>query len=92
MDVRLASAKDYHRHETPLLVVPVHDEKGKAVPELPRALSSLLDDVRDDLRGRIGHVIVVNTGLAQGPKRVAFVGIIPSRHQQKFRLIGSKYW
>src|SRR4051812_44519692 len=74
MDVRLVSSKDLQRHDTALLVVPVHDEDGKATPELPKALADVLQDVREDLRGRVGHVVVANTGLDKGPRRVAFIG------------------
>jgi leucyl aminopeptidase len=75
MEVKLVSAKEIQRHRTPLLAVPVRDQNGKAAPQLPAALKAVLKGVGDDLRGRVGHVVVVNTGLAQGPKRVAFIGV-----------------
>ena len=75
MDVRLVSSKDLQKHDTELLVVPVHDEDGKAAPDLPKALAELLEDVRGDLRGRVGSIVIANTGLDRGPKRVAFIGV-----------------
>jgi leucyl aminopeptidase len=75
VDVRLVSKKEIQSHDTPLLAVPVRDEEGKAAPELPAGLGAVADAVRDDLRGRVGHVVVANTGLAKGPQRVAFIGV-----------------
>ncbi|MSR35203.1 MAG: leucyl aminopeptidase [Gemmatimonadetes bacterium] len=75
VDVRLVSPKEIQRHDTPLLVVPVRDDEGKAAAELPPGLGAALDHVRDDLRGRVGHVVVVNTGASKGPRRIAFVGV-----------------
>jgi leucyl aminopeptidase len=75
VDLRLASAQEIQRHDTPLLAVPVRDDEGKAAPSLPAALNAVLETVRDDVRGRVGHVVVANTGLAKGPRRIAFIGV-----------------
>jgi len=74
--VGLVAAQDLGRRSTPLLAVAVADKEGQAVsPELPGALGEAMHAARTDMRGRIGHVVVANTGLAQGPERVAFIGV-----------------
>ena len=79
MDVRLVSARELAKRDTPLLVVAVHDEKGKAGPDdLPRGIADAVASAREDVRGRVGHVVVANTGLDHGPRRVAFVGVGPA--------------
>ena len=76
VEVRLVSARGIARHPTPLLAVAVHDEQGRAVPpDLPGAFADAIGGAHDDLRGRMGHVVIVNIGLADGPQRVAFIGV-----------------
>ena len=75
MSVRLVSFREIQRHPTPLLVVPVHDEGGAArIPDLPGPISQLVQSARDDLRGRVGHQVIVSSTLDQGPRRIAFIG------------------
>ena len=75
MDVRLVSARDVGKRPTPLLAVAVHDEKGRAVvPELA-GLDDVARAAHEDVRGRVGSVVIVSTGLAKGPRRVAFIGV-----------------
>ena len=76
VNVGLVSVPDVGRHATPLLAVAVAEEDGQAVsPDLPGALGDALSSARTDMRGRVGHVMIANTGLAQGPQRVAFIGV-----------------
>ena len=77
VDVRLVPAREIAKTPTPLLAVAVHEEKGRAVvPELA-GLDDVARGAREDLRGRVGHVVIVNTGLEKGPRRVAFIGVGP---------------
>ncbi len=79
MDVRLVPAAELARHDTPLLAVAVHDEQGKAAPpDLPRGIADAVKSAREDVRGRVGHVVVASTGLEHGPRRVAFIGVGPA--------------
>ena len=76
VEVGLVAALDLGRRSTTLLAVAVSDEKGQAVsPDLPGVLGEAMRAARTDMSGRIGHVVVANTGLAQGPERVAFIGV-----------------
>lgn len=79
MDVRLVALDQLQRHRTPLLAVPVHDGAGGRVrPELPGLPASVLTDagaLAEDVRGRIGHVVVAGTALPEGPRRIAFIGV-----------------
>jgi leucyl aminopeptidase len=75
VDVRLVSPKEIQRYDTPLLAVAVRDEGGKPAPQLPPGLSSVLKSGREDIRSRVGHVVVLSTGLKKGPERVAFIGV-----------------
>ena len=74
--VGLVPALELGRHSTPLLAVAVADEGEQAVsPELPGVTGDALSAARADMRGRVGHVAMTNTGLSQGPRRVAFIGV-----------------
>jgi leucyl aminopeptidase len=75
VDVRLVSPKEIQRYDTPLLAVAVRDEGGKPAPQLPAGLSSVIERGREDIRSRVGHVVVVGTGLKKGPQRIAFIGV-----------------
>jgi len=76
VEVGLVAAQDLGRRSTALLAVAVSDEEGRAVsPDLPGELGEAIRAARADVRGRVGHVVVANTGLAQGPERVAFIGV-----------------
>ena len=73
VEVGLVAARELGRRSTPLLAVAVSDEGGQAVsPDLSGVLG---ETMRADMRGRVGHVVVANTGLTQGPERVAFIGV-----------------
>src|SRR5690606_2471590 len=60
-------------HRTALLAVPVHAEDS-APPALPKVLAEWVGSAREDARGRVGHVVVANTALTDGPRRVALIG------------------
>ena len=76
VEVGLVAARDLGSRSTPLLAVAVGDEGGQAVsPDLPGVLAEAMRAARADMRGRVGHVVIANTGLAQGPERVAFIGV-----------------
>jgi leucyl aminopeptidase len=75
VDVRLVSPKEIQRYDTPLLAVAVRDEGGKPAPQLPKGLTSLLKIGSDDVRARVGHTVVLNTGLTKGPERIALIGV-----------------
>tara|TARA_B100001123_G_scaffold312325_2_gene349319 strand:+ start:933 stop:2429 length:1497 start_codon:yes stop_codon:yes gene_type:complete len=76
VEVGLVAASDLGRCPTPLLAVAVGDKRGQAVlPDLPSVLAEAMHAVRTDMRGRVGHVVIAHTGLAQGPERVAFIGV-----------------
>ena len=79
MEVRLVSAGDVQRHPTPLFVLAVHDEQGRAeAADLPPGVFEAVHAAREDVRGRVGHIVIANTGLDQGPRRVAFIGVGPA--------------
>jgi leucyl aminopeptidase len=77
-DIRLIVTDLLQQHVTPLLAVPVHDGGGAAgrpeLPGLPGSLLGAAGPLGDDVRGRVGHVVVAGSSLAAGPRRVAFIG------------------
>jgi leucyl aminopeptidase len=78
-DVRLVASDQLERHRTSLLAVPVHDTKaagpGPELPALPASLLAAAGSLGEDVRGRVGHVVIAGSSVADGPRRVAFIGV-----------------
>ena len=76
VDVRLVRSDEPAGYCAELLAVAVSEsDPGTALAALPEPLLEAIGPARGDVRGRTGHVVVVHTALAEGPGRVALIGV-----------------
>ena len=76
MDVRLVPADRLAELPADLLAVPVPEgDDASEWTDLPAPLLGAIGPARGDAGGRAGHVVVAHTGLADGPRRVALIGV-----------------
>ena len=76
MDVRHVSSAEVADHDTPLLVIPVHELDAGISVVIPAGLTADLADAYppDDVKGRAGEAVLVYPRKDRGPQRVLLLG------------------